>query len=97
MVVEVLLEFPWSLPGELVEGEEVESEWDCCAELELHWELSESTRDLALDGQGEDEVVDTDMPELSWSTKNFEDAIDWRNEAQHTNLSQMELQRTCRD
>ena len=51
------------------------SEWDCCAELELHWELSESTRDLALDGQGEDEVVDTDMPELSWSTKNFEDAV----------------------
>ena len=43
----------------------MESEWDCCAELELHWELSESTRDLELDGQGEDEVVDTDMPELS--------------------------------
>ena len=65
MVVEVLLEFPWSLLGELVEGEEGESEWDCCAELELPWELSESTRDLELDGQGEDEVVDTDMPELS--------------------------------
>ena len=68
-MVEVLLEVPWSLPGELVEAEEVESEWDCCAELELHWELSESTRDLELDGQGEDEVVDTDMPELSWSPK----------------------------
>ena len=77
MVVEVLLEVPWSLSGELVEAEEVESEWDCCAELELHWELSESTRDLELDGQGEDEVVDTDMPELLWSPKrNFEDTTE---------------------
>ena len=76
-MVEVLLEVPWSLPGELVEAEEVESEWDCCAELELHWELSESTRDLELDGQGEDEVVDTDMPELLWSPKkNFEDTTE---------------------